>query len=598
MAKSRARRKKVQGGTVDRLASGAVRVRVDAGLDPVSKKRHRLTEIIPTGTPDAEAVAEQARIRLLNQVHERRSPRTNATVNQLLERYLTQFNGAESTRKMYRRYVRKHVAPFVGGQRVGDLDADILDSLYAELRRCQEHCSGNRSKVDHRTSREHACDHRCKPHECKPLGPTTIRHIHFVLSGAYRRAVKWKWVPVSPVGDAEPPPAPVPKPTPPGAIDAARIVNRAWRDPDWGTLIWTAMTTGARRGEICALRWSDVDLDPEHGVLWLRRGISRDGSDRWVEGDTKTHQQRRVTLDPETVAVLTEHRERCRARAKALGLPLAEDAFLFSAEPDHSRFLTPGSLTQRYDRLAGRLGIDTTLHKLRHYSATELISAGVDVRTVAGRLGHAGGGTTTLRTYAAWVSEADQRAATNLAGRMPARPPLDPIERAKIEPEAPYEHIAVAVRRNILDGDLAHGAPAPTGRQLATEHDVSPGTAHRALVLLRDWGLITESGTGRRATVIRHESPETAPNADQPAAATDGPGALMLDLEVIRAGEVIRKMRAQTDPDNGAELHQLLLDAVKRLGETEAQIGDYEMNVRRTGDRDVLTTFVAAHRSK
>ena len=72
--------------------------------------------------------------------------------------------------------------------------------------------------------------------------------------------------------------------------------------------------------------------------------------------------------------------------------------------------------------MANRLGIPTHLHALRHYSATELVSAGVDIRTIAGRLGHAGGGATTLRVYAAWVSEADQRAAAALGPRMPKRP--------------------------------------------------------------------------------------------------------------------------------------------------------------------------------
>jgi site-specific recombinase XerD len=72
--------------------------------------------------------------------------------------------------------------------------------------------------------------------------------------------------------------------------------------------------------------------------------------------------------------------------------------------------------------LVGRLGIETSLHKLRHYNATELIAAGVDVRTVAGRLGHGGGGATTLRVYAAWVTEADRRAAGTVASRLPRRP--------------------------------------------------------------------------------------------------------------------------------------------------------------------------------
>ncbi len=72
--------------------------------------------------------------------------------------------------------------------------------------------------------------------------------------------------------------------------------------------------------------------------------------------------------------------------------------------------------------MATRLGIDTHTHALRHYSATELLTAGVDLRTVAGHLGH-GGGATTLRVYAAWVAAADRKAAEVLGSRMPKRRP-------------------------------------------------------------------------------------------------------------------------------------------------------------------------------
>jgi integrase len=75
-------------------------------------------------------------------------------------------------------------------------------------------------------------------------------------------------------------------------------------------------------------------------------------------------------------------------------------------------------LTRRYRRLVRALGIRSTLHKLRHYSATELLAAGVDVHTVSGRLGHSEGGTT-LAYYAAWVHQADQRASRILAQRLP-----------------------------------------------------------------------------------------------------------------------------------------------------------------------------------
>jgi integrase len=71
--------------------------------------------------------------------------------------------------------------------------------------------------------------------------------------------------------------------------------------------------------------------------------------------------------------------------------------------------------------MAARLGIATHLHALRHYSATELLTSGVDLRTVAGRLGH-GGGATTLKVYAAWVAGADRKAAELLGSRMPIPP--------------------------------------------------------------------------------------------------------------------------------------------------------------------------------
>ncbi len=306
-----------------------------------------------------------------------------------------------------RRSTWKHVRPFVGRLKAGAVGVEVLDSLYAELRRCRTHCTDGRG-VDHRTPREHECDERCHPHRCNPLSSTTIRHIHFILRAAHEKGVRWHWVGANPVLMMDAPVAKQPDPQPPSPEEAAQLVDAAWEDPDWGTFVWLTMTTGARRGELCALRWSHVDLD--RSVITLRRAISQFGRQR-SEKDTKTHQQRRLTLDPETVTVLAEHWGRCQERAASVGEVLRRDAFVFSLVADSSTHLVPSSVSQRYSRLAARLGIETHLHCLRHYSATELIGAGVDVRTVAGRLGHSGGGVTTLRGYAAWLAEADQRAA-------------------------------------------------------------------------------------------------------------------------------------------------------------------------------------------
>jgi integrase len=412
-------RAKRQRGEIETLPSGSLRVKVYAGVDPVTKRRHYLHETVAVG-PTAQREAEKARTRLLAQVDERRNPRTRASVNQLLDRWLEVLDVEASTRQGYVRKLDKHVRPVLGKVPVGRLEAETLESFYAVLRKCRDHCGG-RKYVEHRKAAEHECTDKCRPHVCKPLAPASIRQIHWILSGALNRAVRWKWIAVNPADQADKPSMPAPKPHPPSAEEAAELVTAAWAvDPDWGAFVWTAMTTGARRSELCALRWSRVDLDT--GVVALERALYVDEEGQLREKETKTHQQRRVALDPESVDVLRDHRARCVERATALGISLPSDARVFSPEPSGAEPLVPDTATQKFGRLADRLGIEATLHALRHYSATELIAAGVDVRTVAGRLGHGGGGATTLRVYAAWLSESDQRAANTLAGRMPPRP--------------------------------------------------------------------------------------------------------------------------------------------------------------------------------
>jgi integrase len=140
-------------------------------------------------------------------------------------------------------------------------------------------------------------------------------------------------------------------------------------------------------------------------------------------------------------------------------------------------------MTQRYDRLAKRLGIDSHLHALRHYSATELIAAGTDIRTVAGRLGHGGGGSTTLRVYAAWLSEADQRAASVLSGRMPARwgDPA-PAQRSESAVRAPRRPPAPRKSKETAyawwQAAVAAGE-TPTGAEIARAVGVDPSVGRR-----------------------------------------------------------------------------------------------------------------------
>ena len=279
-------------GAIEVLPSGSLRVRVYTGIDPLTKKEHYLVQTVPAG-PGAAREAEKVRTRLLSQIDERRSPRTRATLNQLLDRWLDVVELEPTTRKGYVSKLDKHVRPVLGKLSLAKLDAETLESFYALLRKCSARCGG-RSFVEHRKAGEHTCTAVCRPHVCRGLSASSVRQIHWVLSGALARAVRWRWIAVNPATAAEPPSLPHPDPRPPTPAEAAAIITEAWTDPDWGTLVWLAMTTGARRGELCALRWEHVDLAA--GVLTLRRSGYVDAAGEFVEKETKTHQQRRVAL--------------------------------------------------------------------------------------------------------------------------------------------------------------------------------------------------------------------------------------------------------------------------------------------------------------
>jgi integrase len=220
-------------------------------------------------------------------------------------------------------------------------------------------------------------------HVCRPLSGSTARKIHYIIRGALEPAVRWRHLGVNRAAMAV---APFPNPTepdPPSAAEAAAILNEAWTDPDRGLLLWLTMITGPRRGELSALRWRHVDF--ERALVWVRRSNAHTKAGI-KEKETKTRQRRKISLDPHTLSLLAVHRERWERRCADLGCELGDDAFLFSPAPDGSTPYVPRSITQRYRRMATKLKRTSTR---LHYSATELIAAEVDIRTVAGRLGTA-----------------------------------------------------------------------------------------------------------------------------------------------------------------------------------------------------------------
>lgn len=360
-------------------------LRAFAGRDPVSARPIYRTKTFRGGKREAE----DALAKFVQEVAGHHAAR-DATVGDLVARWfeLARADLSPSTVIGYEACIRRYIDPALGQVPLDRLRVAQLDQLYAELRN-----GGGQAR--------------------RPLATATVRQVHAILRRALQQGLKWGWIDSNPAVLATPPRVRNRVIEPPEPADVIRLIRAARdEDPELGTFLHLAATTGARRGELCGLHWDALDL--EQGTMTIARSIVDGPEFTLVEKDTKTHSVRRVALDPSSVEALEAHRERCTARLKLCSAVLDRSAYVFSRTVDGSRPWPPNDVTHAFISLRNRLGLSTVrLHDLRHFAATRLLGAGIPVRTVSGRLGHANAATT-LGVYAHFLAESDREAANTL----------------------------------------------------------------------------------------------------------------------------------------------------------------------------------------
>lgn len=300
------------------------------------------------------------------------------TVGELLERWFVAASPhwAPPTVNQTRSVIRHHLEPHLGHLAVAKLTTADIDDLYGHLLR--------RGGADGR-----------------PLSAGTVHRIHVVLHRALAQAVRWDWVWINPASTASPPkyrPSEIRPPSPEQV--AALIASTTKTDPSLAVFLRMAATTGARRSQLLALRWRDVDH--ERGALTFTRALV-DGPGGPVLAPTKTGRTYRVELDPLTIELLRGAHPNTYGR----------DDFVF-AHGDGKPW-RPNHVTKRFIAARTAAGLPHfRLHDLRHFMATQMLAAGVPIVTVSQRLSHARA-STTLNVYAHAVPGGDRAAANALA---------------------------------------------------------------------------------------------------------------------------------------------------------------------------------------
>jgi integrase len=360
-------------GHIRERAPGSFELRYSLGTDPATGKRRIATATVRGTRKDADRELR----RLLRAVDTgEHVDLTRITVRQWLAQWLDSARQevAPRTAERYGEIVNNFLVPALGGLQLSKLAPATIQDAY------------NRWATQGRR-------------DGKPggLSPRTRRHIHRILSGALARAVEHQLIPRNPCDVFR---KRLPKierhQLATLTSDESAQLLQALRHSHiyWPVLI--ALATGARRGEILAIRWRNVDLAV--GLVRIVESLEQTKAGLRFKAP-KTDRARVVTLPGYAIEELRRLKREQAESLLALGIRLTEDTLVCARRDGDT--LQPQSLTHEFPRFLSRLGEGfpkIRFHDLRHTHATQLLLAGVHPKVAQERLGHSTV-TTTLDLY-------------------------------------------------------------------------------------------------------------------------------------------------------------------------------------------------------
>ena len=309
------------------------------------------------------------------------------TLGEWLDKWLDEymiFTIRESTLDSYRAMVKNQVKPFIGGKQIASLTTADMQKFY------------NKIKKEGRV-REH-------PIHGKTLADSMVRGVHMMLHEALDTAVKERLIVKNPTNGTTVPKCNYPEKQILGDSQLDTFLEAIKGEEYWDTFFYVEVMTGLRRGEICGLRWQDINF--EENKLQVKRSVSVKKGGGVSTGETKTETGVRSILMPPSVAEVLQNRKQ---RA------ITEWVFPNFMHPEQP--ISPATAYRKLKIILKHAGLPLIrFHDLRHTFATHATHGGVDPKTLAGILGHTNA-SFTLDTYT-HVTNDMQKAASNIVGNI------------------------------------------------------------------------------------------------------------------------------------------------------------------------------------
>jgi integrase len=350
-------------GSIRKQGKESWEVTVNLGRDPETKRLRRHFFTVRGKKADAERALTAALGQRDQGIDLAPAKITVAEYIRVWLRDYAEHNVAASTLQRYRGIVESHIIPTLGSRRLADLRPIDIQAAYTKWLSPGGRCGS----------------------EMRGLSPRTVLHHHRLLREAFHQAVRWQLLARNPCDAVEPPRPPRAEVQVLDEQGVRRMLDAARSEPLYA-LFHTAITTGARLGELLALRWQDVDF--ERGRVSIARTVRRYSDKGYVFSQPKTHRSRRpIALDADTKLVLLEHRRHQIEQRLLVGPPYNDQDLVFATAT--GTVLGDSRVRTTFGRILRAAGLKRIrLHDLRHTAATLMLKAGVNPKVVSDRLGH------------------------------------------------------------------------------------------------------------------------------------------------------------------------------------------------------------------
>ncbi len=219
------------------------------------------------------------------------------------------------------------------------------------------------------------------------MAPQSVLHIRNTLRNAFNRALRLNLISRSPAAHIEVPRLPDHRIQPLSPADAERLLEAA-KDSRLEAFYSLALGSGARRGELLGLKWTDLDLDT--GRLTISRALQRIEGQGLRLTETKSRSANRTIILPQfAITTLRRHRARQLEERLAVGPDWRNHDDLIFVGRD-GQMLEPIQLHRDFKATLRRAGLPSTtrIHDLRHSAASLLLAKGVALKLIQDLLGH------------------------------------------------------------------------------------------------------------------------------------------------------------------------------------------------------------------